>query len=382
MIEPFSLLGGPLHGLACRAGLVRGGTNTTAFGVVLGAGLWIVLVSAALIGGFAAPMFSLSKIAGHVRLLVVIPLLFYAEALVDPRFAAFVGTLVRSRVVPEAAQPAFDSTLARVVRWKDSWVPDVTCLVLAMAVSLTAGKLGLSGATSVVDSSQLPPGTPLAVLWYWSACLALFRFLMLRWIWRLGLWAYLLWRISKLDLNLVPTHPDGAAGLGYLEVVQSHFAPMVLAISALQAASLAEELAAGTTTFSGIGPAIAFTLMLDVVLFIGPLYIFFVRLWNCQVKGLRDYMEFASDYVSDFDSKYLGGRPIRGEVLLGTADLQSLADLNNSIMIVRNMRLVPWSPRLVYALGASAVAPMLPLLLFKYPLAELAAKFVSRLTGF
>jgi hypothetical protein len=69
-------------------------------------------------------------------------------------------------------------------------------------------------------------------------------------------------------------------------------------------------------------------------------------------------------------------------MLLGTADLQSLADLNNSITVVRGMRLVPWSPRLLYSLGASAVIPMLPLLLFEYPFADLAAKFVSRLTGF
>jgi hypothetical protein len=36
-LEDFSLLWGPLHRLGCRLGLVSGGTNTVALGLVLGA---------------------------------------------------------------------------------------------------------------------------------------------------------------------------------------------------------------------------------------------------------------------------------------------------------------------------------------------------------
>ena len=138
---------------------MRGGTNTTAVGVALGVGLWMVLAAFALTG-FAPALFSLSRVAAHVRLLVVIPLLFYAEALVDPRMATFVGTLVQSGIVPEASRPVFDSTLARVLRWKNSWVPEAVCLIVAVTVSLTAGKLGLSGATAAIAPSQLPAGAP------------------------------------------------------------------------------------------------------------------------------------------------------------------------------------------------------------------------------
>ena len=44
-LKDFSLLGGPLHRLGCRLGLVRGGTNTVALGLALGALLWTVLVA-------------------------------------------------------------------------------------------------------------------------------------------------------------------------------------------------------------------------------------------------------------------------------------------------------------------------------------------------
>jgi len=75
-LKDFSLLGGPLHRLGCRLGLVRGGTNTVALGLALGALLWTVLVALALIEGVGHRLFSLSVIGAHVRLLVVIPLFF------------------------------------------------------------------------------------------------------------------------------------------------------------------------------------------------------------------------------------------------------------------------------------------------------------------
>jgi hypothetical protein len=38
--------------------------------------------------------------------------------------------------------------------------------------------------------------------------LPVFQFLFWRWNWRLLLWWQLIWRISRLDFQLIPTHPD------------------------------------------------------------------------------------------------------------------------------------------------------------------------------
>jgi hypothetical protein len=81
--EEFSLLGGPLHRLGRRVGLVRGGTNTVALGLALGLVLWTVLVALAFFEGVSQQLFSLSVIGGHVRLLVVIPLFFICESVLE-----------------------------------------------------------------------------------------------------------------------------------------------------------------------------------------------------------------------------------------------------------------------------------------------------------
>jgi hypothetical protein len=383
-IADFSLLGGPLHRLGCRLGLVRDGTNTVALGLVLGAFPWIVLVALALVEGLSPVLFSIEAIGSHVRLLVTIPLLFLCEAFIDPRFTAFVHGIVRSQVVPATARPALASEIARIARWRDRWLPEALFFLAAVLLALTTRNQNFFAYISDLTAGSNPSAaveTTWTSQWYWMVCMPLFRFLFLRWIWGLALWCFFLWRVSRLELRLVPTHPDRAGGLGFLELVHTEFAPLVLAISATQSASLAQDIASGRMTFDAIYPGVAFVLLADAVLFVGPLYIFFLKLWRCKVKGMSDYGAFAERYVNEFDRKWLGADPTPGEALLGTADIQSLADLSNSVSIVREMRLVPVSSSILMSLGVAALLPLLPLVLFKYPIAELLAKFFERLAG-
>jgi len=99
--------------------------------------------------------------------------------------------------------------------------------------------------------------------------------------------------------------------------------------------------------------------------------------WACGVTSSG----VCRDYVRDFDQKWLKAKSRPQQSPLGTADLQSLADLGNGVNVVRAMRLAPMSARLVQDLLIVAVLPMLPLLLFKYPIADLMQKFFSSLVG-
>jgi hypothetical protein len=119
----------------------------------------------------------------------------------------------------------------------------------------------------------------------------------------------------------------------------------------------------------------------DALLFVGPLFVFAPRLWACRVQGLIDYMEFAERYVTDFEAKWLRPDAQPGEALLGTADIQSLADLGSSVERVRDMRIVPVSSSLLMQIAITALLPMMPLALFKYPIADLAREVFSRLVG-
>jgi len=380
-LHEFSVLGGPLHRLGLRLGLVNHGTNTVKLGIALGLLTWGVMIILSLIDGTGSQAFSLSVIGAHVRLLIVIPMFFVCESLVAPRMTCFVNSTIATHLVAPTSVSNLNKNISLINKWKDAWLPEAIFISIAATLTLAAQNLQFYGTTA---SSAAGKTTELAMAhqWYLLVCLTLFRFLMMRWLWHLGMWCFILWRISKLELNLIPTHPDGAAGLGYLEVVHSHFTPLVFALSAVQAAMLAEEISANRMSFAAIYPPIMLVLIIDAVLFLGPLFIFASRLWVCKVKGLDEYMILSSEYVKDFDNKWLRNKASTQDKLLGTADLQSLADLNNSISVIRNMRWLPISMPLLVTLLSAALVPMLPLLLLKYPMTELAERFFTNLLGF
>jgi hypothetical protein len=375
----FSLLGGPLNRLGARLGLVRGDTNTVALGLALGWVPWFILVLLALAEGGGGKIFSLPVIAVHARLLLAAPLLFVAETALDQKFREFIALLVRSGIAGQRALPELEAAVARLQRWKDSWFPDAASLVAAAALSLLWVQIRLSG-QGAHESSQALAAMPLAAAWYWFVCLPLFRFLIVRWGWRLAFWWILLRRLSKMDLELTPAHPDGVGGLGYLEIVHSRFAPVAMAISLIVSATFAEDIASGRNSLSAVYPALVVTLLIDFLLFVAPLCVFAFKLRACQEKGLRDYMQLSSRYVGAFERKWIRKEGPQ-EPLLGTPDLQSLADLTNSVTVVRKMRLAPINARLLAAIGAAAAAPMLPLLLFDYPLTKLAQMLLRKLAG-
>jgi hypothetical protein len=377
--KEFSLLGGPLHQLGVRLGLVHGGRNTVALGLALGWVPWLILVLLALGEGGAAKIFSLPVVAVHARLLLAVPLLFVAETALDVKFREFLTLLARSGVAGQRALPELRDAAARLQRWKNSWLPDAASLVAAAALSLLWARIRLSG-QAPHEASQELAAVPLAAAWYWFVCLPLFRFLIVRWAWRLAFWWVLLWRLSRMDLELAPAHPDGVGGLGYLEIVHTRFAALALAISIVVSATFAEDIASGRSGLNAVYPALLVTIIIDFLLFVAPACVFAFKLRACQEKGLRDYTELASRYVGAFERKWIRNEGTQ-EPLLGTPDLQSLADLTNSVTVVRKMRLAPVSARLLAVIGAAALAPMLPLLLFDYPLTKLLQMLLRKIAG-
>jgi hypothetical protein len=291
----------------------------------------------------------------------------------------FVRVAIRSRVVPGESTARLLEVLARIDRVRDMWLPEVACLLIAVALIWLAPLLHIPGTDSTVQANQ-PAHIAAAGWWYSIVCLTVLRFLALRLIWRLLLWFYCLWKLSRLPLRLVPAHSDGMAGLGALEVVHLHLAPVILAISSALAASFAVDINAGTMKLDAVYPAIAAILILDAVLVIAPLMFFSGQLWASKVKGVGDYMVLAERYSARFERKWIhGAEP--DEELLGTGDIQSLADLTTAIDVVRGVRIVPISPGVMLNLAMVALIPMLPLLLFKYPMAELIGQMLGRLTG-
>jgi hypothetical protein len=228
-------------------------------------------------------------------------------------------------------------------------------------------------ATPSVEGSKLW----LAGLWYGYVSLPLFQFLLLRWYYRIFIWVRFLWQVSRIELSLIPIHPDRVGGLGFLANTAFAFMPLAVAHGALLAANIANRIfyvGAALPEFK-VETAVVVVFMLGLVL--GPLLLFAPQLAQAKRTGNREYGALAARYVREFDAKWLRGGATGAEPLVGSADIQSLADLANSFEVVRTMRVAPITKDALIRLMAATLVPVVPLALTMMPLEELLRKLLG-----
>jgi len=188
-----------------------------------------------------------------------------------------------------------------------------------------------------------------------------------------------IWQVSRIELSLVPTHPDGVGGLGFLSKTVHAFTLLAVAHAAMVASLIANRifhLGAGLLEFK-VEIAVMLVFVLAVVL--APLLVFAPQLAQVKRTGLREYGTLAERYVREFDTKWLRGGAPAGEAFVGSGDLQSLADLGNSYEVVRTMKPAPVTKEMTLQLAAATLAPIVPLALTMMPLEELLKKLLGSL---
>ena len=87
--------------------------------------------------------------------------------------------------------------------------------------------------------------------------------------------------------------------------------------------------------------------------------------------GLRDYAKLGNWYTREFDQKWLRHEEPPADSLLGSADIQSLADLGSSYDLVRQMTLAPITKGLAAQLAVLAALPLIPVVVYATPTAAI-----------
>jgi hypothetical protein len=195
--------------------------------------------------------------------------------------------------------------------------------------------------------------------WYAFVSIPIFQFILLRWYMRLLIWFRFLWQISRLNLRLISTHPDRAGGIAFLGKSAYVFAPILFAQGALLAGLIANRIFYEGGTLLSFKMETASLVGFFVLFILGPLVMFTPQLSQAKRKGLAEYGLLASRYVQGFEEKWVQGHSEQGDELLGSGDLQSLADLGNSYSAVREMRVVPFGLEDITRLAAATAAASL-----------------------
>jgi hypothetical protein len=382
----FSLvLGGPLFQLLRRAHLSDDALLMARQRIiVISLFAWLpllvlsVLEGRALGSSVAVPF--LRDVEVHVRYLIALPLLIGAELVVHRRMRSVVELFLERRLIPESAMPRFDAAIASAFRWRNSVLAEVLLIAVVYGVGILIvwrQYLALDASTWYATPSGDGTTLSFAGIWYGYVSLPLFQFLLVRWYFRLVIWARLLWQVSRIELRLIPTHPDRLGGLGFLSATVYAFTLLAVAHGALLAGPLANRIFYLGAQLLEFKAEIAVTLAFVLAIVILPLLVFVPQLAQAKRTGLREYGTLGERYVREFDAKWLRGGAPDGEALVGSADIQSLADLGNSYEVVRTMRPVPVTKEMVIQLAVATLAPIAPLALTMMPLEELLKKLIG-----
>jgi hypothetical protein len=310
----------------------------------------------------------------HVRFLVALPLLIVAELVVHQRMGPLVRQFVSRRLVPEDAMTRFDAIVASALRLRNSISAEVLLIIAVYGVGVLViwrHHIALDTATWYATPDAEGTKLSLAGMWYGYVSLPIFQFLLTRWYFRLFIWTRFLWQVSRIALNLVPTHPDRVAGLGFLSGVASALVPLVAAHGALLAGLIANRILHLGEALPDFKLEIAAVVILMQCVVFGPLLVVAPQVARVKRKGSLAYGALAQRYVREFDTKWLRGGAAPDESLVGSGDIQSLADLGNSLEVVQTMRVAPVSRDAVLRVAVTTLAPVTPLALTLMPLEEL-----------
>lgn len=333
----------------------------------------ILLVAIAYLPLLVGALFERSPILGdlsvHARLLVAIPLLVGADRMLETRCAAAVGQLYRGRF---ASRSRVELIIDRAEQLRDSAIPE---LVIAFVV-IAAGQVmvwGLANRTGLFSGDVTAHGVSFARIWYATVALPIVQFLYLDWLWQWAIWTYVVVSVARLPLATIATHPDEAAGIGFLAEPLAAFAVFVLAVSVITAAAWGTQIVERGATPTEFAVPFAVIVVAALVIGCGPLCLYAGKLYRARFRDGRAYNELALDFVRGFHHNWIE-TPRTADDLQGHPDVRSLNEMIEAVGHVDRVRIVPFRARAVVMIALAAIAPILPLAAMTLPPSELVKK--------
>jgi hypothetical protein len=161
------------------------------------------------------------------------------------------------------------------------------------------------------------------------------------------------------------------AGLGFLSLTQGRFGILFCALGCIFAGRVVNGLVYDGTPLASFKFLIAGFLALSVMAGLFPLTLLAPKMAKVRRAGLREYGKFGNLYTESFDLKWVHPTEPPPEPLLGTGDIQSLADLGNSYAIIEEMSIAPITKMLTVQLAVQAGVPLIPVIILGTPTTEL-----------
>jgi hypothetical protein len=319
------------------------------------------LIQAAHAGSF------LSDYAVHARFLIAIALLVVADGICLPRLDAITQKFANSGFLLDSDRPRFDAALQSTARLLSAQTPQVVMGCAALAVSWMVIRYAVP---QLPQWHRIHGESQLSVAGWWHVIVSypVLLALQLRWGWRLILWTRMLWLISSLNLRLLPSHPDRAAGLLFIGYSVRAWALLAAVPGVIASGTIADRIISGAPlplTYKYLAIALTALAVAAVIAPIGPFSRNLIMAWR---RGTLEYGALAAHVGHQFETAWLRadgslpGNPLETEAFSATTDLYQV------VSNVYEMRLIPVDNRSLVIVAVTAALPYLPLVLITKPM--------------
>jgi hypothetical protein len=315
----------------------------------------------------------------HVRCLLGIPLLILSEPIADRVMRILTAYFPSSGLIRDEDRPAYSAVVRSVERLRDS----------ALALAIILGTVVLS---VIFARREWLTEDADALIWtlnggaldfggWWALYIVrpLFLFLLLTWVWRLLLTWILFRRISRLNLQLVPSHPDRVGGLGVMRLHSVAFSLVVLAISSVACAAVAHQLLAHGGTVAQVQPLLIFLVAFLLVLFVLPLTAFSPQLRRTSIRAQFEYGTLSGRHVRGLHERWINGKKLEDDIL-SAPEIGPAADVATLYTMATKMQMVPFGKNQLLAIVVPAALPALLVISLEVPLGELILKLLQMLS--
>jgi hypothetical protein len=388
LLKDFDLVtGGPLYEIWRRTRLSDRGLHLLHRRALAAAALaWLPLLVLSMIEGHAwgsaDTIGFVQDVEVHARMLIAVPLFMLTEVWAHKELPPIVRRFVLDGLVTPADRPRFDAAIESATRWRNSRFAELLLVVFVYGVGVavlwrTQFALDVNTWYASTDGGQLRP--TLAGRWLNLVSMPVFLFFLLRWCYRLLIWTRFLWQVSSLNLDLEAAHPDGMAGLRFVTITEHAYRPFLLAFGAVLSAMIANRILYTGAALADFKLEIVGTVILVLFIVLGPLLVFTPVLRMVRRRGIAEYGVLGQRYAREFRQKWIGDNPAAGEPLIGSADIQSLADLHNSYLVVEEIPIVAFRIRDLLLPVLTVLLPLAPLLLTTFSVEELLDRLANML---
>ena len=373
---------GPFDSFMARVGLMRTDAPRLVVRAAL-AGLltWVPLLLLSLLttrAGEPPAITFFNDVATHVRFLLVAPLLVLAEGAIGARTRIVAAHFLESGLVGPAEGQRFVAACRQTKKLLSSLVVELCLVALAIVSAVLAVQRVTSDGSIVWYEQAGAGGEQLTAAGWWYACASpLVGFLFLRWGWRYLVWCLFLARMARLNLQVATSHPDRTGGLGFINIGHTAFAKVAMAASAIVCSVAANDILYLQVPLTTFRTALIIIVVVSVLGGVAPLLVFARPLAAAQRRAVLEYGRLSVRYIQEFERTGLGGAGPPDDALLGSGDIQSLADLGGGYERLNNMRSVPIEKRTVISFAVAAALPMVPLALIVMPVRDLVKLLVK-----